>query len=110
MAKVSRTGVIDRIELDDPERLSFPVVIVLMENGSIELYGAHDGFGRLEQYIGTLANLYNSPKKQIEIAALTSIGQKIKQRIESVPVSEISFFWLKALYPSGLLRFLETEV
>ena len=108
--KWSRTGVVDRIEHDDPENIKFPVAIVLMNDERIELYGAPDGFGGLEEYAGVLQNLYKSGTKQLTLQALASIMSVIRDHIKEKPASYTSYYWLKALYPCGLIGFIEDNL
>ncbi len=99
---VSRTGVADRIEHDDPENIKFPIVIILMSDERIELYGAPDGFGGPEEYADCLQHLQDG-KKRLSPETLLSILRAIRDRVSEQPMSLRSYYWLRALYPSGLL-------
>lgn len=107
MIKISRTGVVDRIEHNDPENVRFPLVIVLRDTNTVELYADRDG---LEEYVGTLQNLHQSHAKHVETQALLSIMGAIKDRISRHPMSEVSHHWLRALYPCGLVKYAEDNL
>lgn len=99
----SRTGVVDRIEHDDPANLKYPAVVLLMADERVELYAAPDGFGGPEEYAGTLQGLRGGGKKSLSPEALFSILKAIRERVCESPMSLRSYYWLRALYPSGLL-------